>query len=226
MGDMVFIYLSLLAQVMARIISLLLCFSAQSNFQIWFPVLILIHFIFVAIIKGVFGMEGYVSGKHSKLVTVLNVAASSLVYVRIMPLETDSYTLVRNLRTNEVTNEEMEMVNFNSPGVSGKLAQNVVQPHRSTFLVQVLFFLLVLVENVFLAAFPLIKGGHNRGLACFGENVGYGILIVVVLCIMSWVFQALNYKCMHPWKEINGPSIDSGCKYYCCGDVRTCFAKD
>ena len=74
----------------------------------------------------------------------------------------------------------------------GKSIQSSVHPHHSTFLVQVLFFTLVLFENVLLAAYPLMKG-HNMALRCLGEDkILFGSLIIVILCIASWVFQALN----------------------------------
>ena len=96
--------------------------------------------------------------------------------------------------------------------------------HHPTFLVQVLFFLLVLLENIFLAAYPFIKGSQNKALSCLGNStVCYGVLMVVALNVLSWILQALHYKLMHPWKLVNGPSLKDGktnFTYYWCGKER------
>ena len=85
------------------------------------------------------------------------------------------------------------------------------QKHHATFVVQFLFFALVLLENIILSAFPLIKGGQNRALGCFGtDKIQYGVVLVVVLNMLSWLFQVLHYKLMHSWNQISGPSVKDG----------------
>jgi hypothetical protein len=85
---------------------------------------------------------------------------------------------------------------------------NVTGQH-STFFVQTLFFLLVMFENILLAAWPLIRGNSNRALACLGaEKLVEYVGVIVCLCLGSWICHILYYKYMgHPWTEINGPSI-------------------
>ena len=182
-GSMVFIYLSLLAQISARILSLGLYFTAAPKFVPWFPILLVIHILLVALIKGMFSKECTMDGRHSRLVSVLNVIASSLVYVKITPLEKDP----EKLNPKKVIREQ--------------------ERHNSTFLVQFLFFIVVLVENVLFSIYPLVKGdtAENEGLpTCLGNGKYYGVIWVVFLWMMSWICQVLHYKTIHPWKQITG----------------------
>jgi len=111
-----------------------------------------------------------------------------------------------------------------------------VEQH-STFLAQSLFFALVLVENLSLAAFPLVYAepatDTNRAVACLGRSavVGYA-LRVAALCIASWCCHAAYYKCAgHPWSDINGPELSRGrlkFSFHFCGRERLldCGLKD
>lgn len=74
------------------------------------------------------------SGVLAWLVAVVNIFASSLVYVRIVPIEKQ-----RNHKQKKCIN----------------VPSHAVQQH-STFFIQTLFFLLVLVENLMLACTPLV----------------------------------------------------------------------
>ena len=93
-------------------------------------------------------------------------------------------------------------------GGSGSMRKSD-QQHHSTFFIQSLFFVLVFVENMLLASWPLIKGGSNRALACLGpEKLIDYLFMVSGLCGASWICHILYYKYMgHPWTEINGPQI-------------------
>ena len=164
-----------------------LYFTAAPSFVPWFPILLVIHIIIVALIKGTFSKECRMRGRHSRLVSVLNVLASSLVHVKITPLEKDP----EKSNPNKVTKEE--------------------ERHHSTFLVQFLFFAVVLVENVLFSIFPLVKGDtpENKSLpSCLGSGSYIGVLLVVSLCVMSWICQVLHYKTIHPWKQITGKSLE------------------
>ena len=89
-------------------------------------------------------------------------------------------------------------------------AIKVQDRHHNTFLVQFLFFTIVLVENVLFSVFPLVKGDtlENEGLpSCLGNGKYIGVLLVVSLCMMSWICQILHYKTVHPWKQITGNEL-------------------
>ena len=79
---------------------------------------------------------------------VINIFANSLVYVRIVPIER-SLELKHQSRTKKPEIEDAE---------------------NSTFMVQTLFFFLVLIENLILASTPLFfNGKYNRAYACLGQ---------------------------------------------------------
>ena len=100
------------------------------------------------------------------------------------------------------------------------------QQQHSTFFIQSLFFLLVFVENMLLASWPLIEGGSNRALACLGREKLIDYLFMVAgLCGGSWICHTLYYKYMgHPWTEINGPQITARkgiqCNMHFCGEEK------
>ena len=227
LGDMPLVYLSLLVQVVARIVSFALAFFAMDNFRTWFPIHILTHFSLVFLIKSVFGKTSHIKGAQTKIVdslgwltTILNTLVSSLVYVRITPYEKD---LSVKSKKHQMGGNEMEMAPLNDSEGAIELKEDS-QRHHTTFLEQVLFFLLVLLENLILAIYPFIKGGQNEALNCLGRNtICYGIVMVIVLNVLSWMFQVLHYKRMHPWQLINGPSVNDGrlkFNYYLCGEEK------
>ena len=80
--------------------------------------------------------------------SVINIFANSLVYVRIVPIE-KSLQMKKKGRNSKPEHEEAE---------------------NSTFMVQTLFFFLVLIENLILASTPLFfNGKYNRAYACLGQ---------------------------------------------------------
>jgi hypothetical protein len=86
MSHTAFIYFSLALQIFARMFSLGLFFFAVRNFMPTVPILLGIHFVLVFILKWTFERARHTHGMMALLVAVLNVFASSLVYVRIVPI--------------------------------------------------------------------------------------------------------------------------------------------
>ncbi len=186
MSNTFFIYCSLLLQLFARIFSIGLYFFAVRSFFPAVPILLAIHFSAVFAIKWSFERARHTHGMLAWLVSFVNIFASSLVYVRIVPIEKSSAYYKQKCP---------------------QRSSHQVQQH-STFFVQSLFFLLVLIENVALASTPFFVGQHtNRALACLGrETLTKYVFIVVSLCAASWVCHVMYYKYMgHPWTDINGP---------------------
>ena len=194
-------------QIFARIFSLGIFFFTARNFLPTVPILLLIHFIIVFLLKWTFERARHTQGKMALLVAVLNVFASSLVYVRIVPIDkTVKFAKNRKKAWQKYEHEHRQMP----------------QQH-STFFIQTLFFALVFVENVTLASWPLIKGPPNRALSCLGQaNIIKYLLIISGLCAASWICHILYYKYMgHPWTEINGPHFTkNGLKFnlHLCGE--------
>eukprot|EP00095_Tigriopus_kingsejongensis_P004696 maker-scaffold276_size226481-snap-gene-0.17 protein:Tk04696 transcript:maker-scaffold276_size226481-snap-gene-0.17-mRNA-1 annotation:"hypothetical protein" len=191
MSNTYFIYASLLCQIFARIFSIGLFFFAVRQFYPIVPILLVCHLSVVFIIKWTFERARHTQGMLAWLVSLVNVVASSLVYVRIVPIDKQRPSKWRR-----------ETTNF--------LPSHAVLPH-STFFVQTLFFVLVLVENILLASTPLMYPS-SRAHVCLGtaKLVQY-IFIVIGLCLGSWVCHAMYYKYMgHPWSDINGPDVSSG----------------
>ena len=201
-----FIYVSLFLQVFARIFSLGLYFFAVRSFMPNVPILLAIHFIIVFIIKWMFERARHTKGVLALLVSILNVAASSLVFVRIVPIKKKG-----QLPGHKCAN-----------GSSHPVVQH------STFFVQFLFFTLILFENLLLASVPLFYplNGTNRAFECLGkEKIELYVGLVFLLCALSWLFHTLYYKCMgHPWSDINGPTFTGGFSFYFhfCGKERLC----
>lgn len=200
MSNTFFVYISLFLQVFARIFSLGLFFFTVRNFYPIMPMLLLSHFVVVFVIKWTFERARHIKGLMSWLVSFVNVFASSLVFVRIVPIEKKK----------------------SHPDPDYK--QKIIQQH-STFFVQTLFFILVLIENIFLASAPLYYPSDNRASSCLSpETVKSYIGIVFGLCVGSWIFQIMYYKYMgHPWSAINGPTItrdDFSFFFHCCGKER------
>jgi hypothetical protein len=208
MSNTFFVYLSLLMQIFARIFSIGLYFFAVRSFMPAVPIMLSIHFAAVFVIKWSFERTRHTQGMLSWLVSVVNIFASSLVYVRIVPIEmTNAY--YKNKHKSKCPNR----------------SSHNVQQH-STFFVQSLFFLLVLIENMALACTPLFVGNPtNRAFECLGkEKLVEYLFIVIALCAGSWFFHILYYKYMgHPWADINGPEVDKdSLKFYFhfCGTER------
>lgn len=204
-----FIYLSLLCQVFARIFSIGLFFFAVREF---YPFVFMVagHLLVVYVIKFTFERARHTHGMLAWLVAIVNVIASSLVYVRIMPIRKQNPLRGRN-RPTYIPDPH---------GYAGAL-------EHSTFFVQSLFFLLVLVENVLLASTPFMYPPEesNRALACLGRDklIEY-IWMVIGLCVLSWIFHTMYYKYMgHPWSDINGPEVGLGLigfQFHFCGTER------
>ena len=191
MSNTFFIYISLFCQVFARIFSLALYFFAMRDFMPAIPIFLASHFAIVFAIKWTFERTRHSGGMMSWLVSLINIFASSLVFVRIVPIDRP--------RLKDGT----KCANHTSPAIL----------QHSTFFVQSLFFLLALVENVVLAMVPLInyrlKGRPNRAVTCLGVATLWDYIFrIVLLCLSSWVFHTLYYKYMgHPWSDINGPDV-------------------
>ena len=200
MGDMPFIFLSLTSQVLARIVALVLYFSSMREFEPWLPILLVVHFAILFGIKWTFAREWHTEGKFAKTVAILNVVASSIVYVGIKPMEKEG----------KGSNQEDKEMDRAKEAKSNEFNARELDLHYSTFFVQFLVFLISLVENVLLSVFPLIRGVHedNRALDCFSVGgVQLGVLLVVLLSITSCIFQAAYYKVHHIWSGINGPQF-------------------
>ena len=185
MSNTFFIYISLFLQVLARILSLAIYFYAVRSFMPMVPILLTAHFAVVFAIKWSFERARHTHGMMSWLVALINVFASSLVYVRIVPIEKQR----PELRRKHLMRQDMQ---------------------HSTFFVQSIFFALVLLENALLASTPLFIG-PNRAVACVGESSIRGLVgLVLALCASSWFFHTMYYKYMgHPWSAINGPDMSS-----------------
>ena len=207
MSHTFFIYISLFLQVFARIFSLALYFFAVHSFLPMVPVLLAAHFAVVFAIKWSFERARHTHGMMAWLVSGVNVFASSLVYVRIVPIEKQR------------------------PGCRAKAAAAAGQAlQHSTFFMQSLFFLLVLTENILLASVPLFytasaASGTNRAVECVGrDSLRAYAWAVVGLSVASWGFHTMYYKYMgHPWSAINGPNFARHSVeffFHCCGKER------
>ncbi len=203
MSNTFFIYISLFLQVFARIFSIGLYFFAVRDFLPTIPLFLLFHFAAVFAIKWTFERARHTKGGVlTWLVSSVNVFASSLVYVRIVPIEKQRHS---NSNNN----------NNNRPSTCADNVSHPVEQH-STFFVQSLFFALVLLENLLMASVPLFyrraDSGTNRAVACLGRPLLWDYIFrILLLCVASWVFHALYYKYMgHPWSDINGPDFSGG----------------
>ncbi len=186
MSNSIFIILSILLQILARMYSIGLYFFAVRQFAPLMPILLLVHFCIVMAIKLTFERARNSRGMLSWLVFFINVFASSLVFVRIVPIEKKKKDLDR-LAPDEYRRRQLKQ--------------------HSTFVEQALFFLLAFIENILLASTPLLMHGPSRATACVDAgtllgHVGY----IVIICVCSWICHVLYYKYMgHPWSDINGP---------------------
>lgn len=185
-----FIYVSLVFQIFARIFSIGLYFFAVRQFFPVVPILLATHLIFVFIIKWTFERARHTHGMLAWLVSFVNVVASSLVYVRIVPIEKQRPSKWKRETTSFLPSHE------------------VIQ--HSTFFVQTLFFLLVLFENILLACTPLMYPS-GRAFACLGTGkITQYVFTVIGLCMASWLSHVMYYKYMgHPWSDINGPTCSA-----------------
>ena len=207
-----FIYLSLLCQVLARIMSFLMLYLYQRRFYpavgniciCWkslivftqIPVIIVVHFLCVGILKWIFERARVTKRSFLyNLVGFINIFASSFVYVRIVPIE--------------------------KPDASNRWTV-APQITHTTFVTQSLFFLLILLENLLLAFIPIVL--HDGDACCVPltalsttflgkfmvlhhafKSVSLGIF---TFCLLSWIFHTAYYKYYgHPWADINGPDI-------------------
>jgi len=194
-----FIYLSLLCQVLARILSFLMLYLYQRKFYPTIPVILAIHFIFVGVLKWFFERARLSKpGFLSNLVAFINIFASSFVYVRIVSIE--------KLETTK---------------------QWTVAPQitHTTFMTQSMFFLLILLENLLLALVPILL--HDGEHCCIPLSaLTSAITGIAVFCLLSWVFHTAYYKYYgHPWADINGPDITSSSmtvRYHYKGTEKAC----
>ena len=109
--------------------------------------MLLIHIFLVLILKFTMERTVYSNGMAANLVALVNVVASTIVYVRIVPIE----------------KSRVEAIN-NGSGGGPPLT-------HSTCFIQTLFFTLIVIENLILSCWPLLSnGGHNRAVACLGEE--------------------------------------------------------
>ena len=217
--DLAFVYLSLLMQVLARIIAIWVFFSGHPSFGVWLPLSILIHFSLVGIIKGLFAKELWVNGRFSPLANILNITSNQLVYVRIMPLVNGIDGADVHGDVEELDNKALWMF---SSCRQQKKTQDHNEEHHSTFFAQFLFSVLVLAENILLCASPLYDGlSYDGGDEL--QHVYSGIPSVIALWLAGLVFMSLFYKFSHPWKGINGPCMPWGVSFpiYLCGTAKT-----
>ena len=212
-------YISLLAQIMARIISFGLFFCAVRDFEVWFPILYLLHFGVVLAIKMIFlcrrdRLGVYHNQGHSTKVIIVSTVASSLfsslVYSNIK-FKQRLETKIQNV--DEVDNPSQQHAadgaqntEFGQNGYNYKIDEKEI---NSTFKEQVCFFVLVLMENVILAAIPLIMG-YKEGSTIFRRISQHShvrlTLIVIGLSVVSWCSNLVFYKFWgHTWRAINGP---------------------
>ncbi len=213
-------------QIFARMFSAGLFFFAVRNFMPTVPILLSIHFLMVFILKWSFERARHTHGMMALLVAVLNVFASSLVYVRIVPIGRVQFHIFfpyPAISRFFLFSDKPVVLARTAKQRRCQPSHNVTQ--HTTFFIQTLFFLLVMVENLILASWPLIRGGNNRALACLGEEKIYEYVgIVFSLCVASWISHILYYKYMgHPWTEINGPSCSRGrlrFNFHWCGDEK------
>jgi len=194
-----FIFISLTFQIVARILSLGLYFFCVRNFT-GFPFLLLIHTTIVLIIKMSFERTLKTKGFLAPLVAIVNILASSLVYVRIVPIERSAQLMRAKSK------------------IKDKPIDRLIFQQHSTFFVQTLYFALVLVENLILCSTPLFlfnESGSNRALECLGddkqeakEKVYQMIAGMFALSVCGWISHTIYYTQMgHPWGAINGPEL-------------------
>ena len=147
--NQLFIYFSLFLQIFARLFSITLFFFAVRQFIPALPLMLLIHIFLVLILKFTMERTVYSKGMAANLVALVNVVASTIVYVRIVPIE----------------KSRVEAINNGSGGGGPPLT-------HSTCFIQTLFFTLIVIENLILSCWPLLSnGGHNRAVACLGEEL-------------------------------------------------------
>ena len=179
-----FIYVSLFLQIFARIFSIGLYFFTVRSFSPAMPTLLGVHLSLVTFFKLVFERTLHSRGMAARLVTAVNICASTIVYVRIVPIERQKHV--------------RKPIQF--------------QQHSTCFS-QSLFFILILIENLLLASWPLMytnEAGTNRAIECLGKDkilqyVGY----IFAMCVGSWIFHIMYYTQMgHPWADINGPKVE------------------
>ena len=94
---------------------------------------------------------------------------------------------------------------------------------QSTFHMNTYFFLLILIENLFLAVSPFLSGddGYIKASKLFGENRQNLLIampfVIFALWVLSCLFIMIFYKVFgHPWTDLNGPTNYS-CKELICG---------
>ena len=208
MVEMAPIYLSLLAEMTARIVALGIFFSEVRRFEIWFPVMFVVHLAAVTVIKVKWDRE-YWDSEHNKfariLIPMISAAASFLVFVKIRPLRKvkrnrKQVTATRSLKADEVVRRAKEEHN-----------------RRSTLNAHFVFHILVLAENVVLATIPIMVAPSSA----ISLTSSYTIASIVVLWAASILCKYIFYKLWgHPWKEINGPTGVSYLRALCgCHDA-------
>ena len=191
MVEMTPIYLSLLAEVTARILALGTFFSEVPQFEMWFPVMFAIHFSLVLIIKMMWEkkywdkQEIHLGSLKIILAVIVSAASSFLVYVKMQP--------------------SGDKLKGRPDGAGASTADEVVlmakreQSRNSMLNGHFYFHLLMLAENITLAAVPMMLGKH-------GKTYLYMMGAIVVLWVVSIVCKYVFYKLWgHPWKDINGP---------------------
>ena len=164
-------------------------FSEVPQFEVWFPVMFVIHFCSVTALKLRWEKEYWdrqeIGVAKTILTAMISAAASFLVYVKMQP--------------------SREKFRGRPGGDRPSTADEVVliskkEHSRSSMLnVHFYFHLLVLAENVTLAAVPMMMGKY-------GSTYFYMMSATVMLWIVSIVCKYVFYKLWgHPWKDINGP---------------------
>ncbi len=187
-----------------------LYFFAVRDFLPAIPLFLVFHFVLVFAIKWTFERARHLKGGVlTWLVATVNVFASSLVYVRIVPIEKS----IKRRRRDKSASDECP-----------SRASHAVEQH-STFFVQSLFFALALMENLLMASVPLLMGDNNRAYVCLEAHVLRDYMCrILALCVASWVFHTMYYKYMgHPWSDINGPDLQGGhvrFYFHFCGQER------
>ena len=202
-----FLIISVLSQVFVHIVCLLPLYYVERNpMSLVLP--ILIHYIFVFILKVLFDPSYYLANGSNQMIAVINVIGSILINVNVTPrkgyknINFESKTKMDETISYDQTDEEADDTDD----------EEILHHTPSTFFLQTMFFILKLIENVTVCVVVLSSCAfllNESRFQTLKRNIG---LILSVGTALTWTTHVLYYRLYgHPWKYSNGPS---GGKWY------------
>ena len=216
--DMIPLHVSRLSQIAARITALLIFFSSQRDFAMWFPIMFLTHITLVLIIK--LTCEHDWCDKRSGIfkrifITLVSCAASTLIYVAFRPMPCDAQKtlkeLLKEFKQNSASSQDMEAAENQIVNREEKKSEN-----QGTFSLHFYFLLLTFGENLFLSMSPIIIDHDINIIHFLNENGAmWPPMIIFGLWVVSCLGNLLFYRALHPWGEVNGPK-EKSCKTLFC----------